>query len=266
MYRSTISYFLILLICFVILPQKSHCQSNIFEKITVDELARNLLKIDYEKSKYETSEQYRKRMQDAFLHNGISIEINDYQNFITTKYNADKELYEIEFKAEKFNFYFPNNPSNMLKNKLVINFKTKINKVSSYLGENAFGAKREITYSFIDKYFLIVNNTYDLKLKLKMKDSLGDLKNGNIPINLPPKEAQSLDENLTLIIGCTILKKNSQNIPFLLRGSKTIPPTIDKPFAFNIKSYGALVKVNQLQIVNKKTNKVYLTIDTSKWP
>jgi len=266
MHRTIITCFLIFLAYFTVSPNKTLCQSNVFKNVEIDEIALNLLKTDYEKSKYETNKKYIKRLSKNFPYKKISVRIDEYEDFIKTTYDADKKLYEIIFKSSKFKDYSSNNKNKIVKEKLSINFKTKINKVKSYIGENSFGAKREITYSQIDKFFLVVDNTYDLKIKLNMEDTFGDLKNGKFPINLSPKEAQSLDENFYLIINCSILNDDYVNTPFLLNGSKTIAPTIDKPFAFSIKSYGVLVKVDQLHIVNKKTNKVYLSIDTSKWP
>jgi len=204
----------------------------------------------FTKGEYETTEDYNKRYSPMDLSSIYAFKLESELSGVKIgDYNADNKSLPVFIK----NFFgivdivyvggkeSPN---------FLINYE--INRMGSYIGSNAFGAKKEISKRTRTYYALAVDN-HDA-IKPDWKNWYDDLDLTLNVAELEVQDAKNLKANLAVLVVCKAYDESMLTHYDTRRGE----PKIDYPYDDIINGYWINVKVLELWLYNYKSGKVYL--------
>jgi len=162
-------------------------------------------KAPLEKAEFETTAEYEKKIREAISGDIYALKIEEGHGLYGLKvspYDADTQKFQISLETEWLSEYtFEDHRASFI-------LKT-LNKSSySYIGSNAFGAKRLVTNYDATQYGLALVNQQDFGSssydddKYNIKTALTSIRKVSIAIQIPPDKAKSLKENIGVLLLC----------------------------------------------------------------
>ena len=209
---------------------KPNYRGDEFQQLYVKSFASLLSKKEFEKTA-----DYKKRLAAINLDRIYAFQFAAKQYFQIT-YNADTEM--LEFNVDGLSI-IEHKPKMLETIRSFLVLKTTNKKESSYIGSNAFGAKKVIR-----KYEA---NLYGLQV---VKNSQSEYK---MSLHMSPNEAKKYKDNLTVMIICRPFIKDD-TLAFL--GSSYAEPTFSAPIEVNDAVAGINVELLELWLYDLKSGKL----------
>jgi hypothetical protein len=205
------------------------------------------------KDEFETTEAYQKRIAEGaerVLTGKLSAnslmafryDLTDKSIDFSAKYNADKQVLSVVIESKLVSVL---SFDNSLKSGYGIPTKdAELNKLGTYEGQNAYGAKKEVEKSELNQYLFTFNNIREFKPFLSDNDI-------SLELSLPPEQAREAKSNLSYLL-ITRLSK-----PYAGIDVDRLTPKIDNPV--DVTSFKRYLsgRIEEIWIYNRKTGEIY---------
>lgn len=186
------------------------------------------------KGEFEKSDVYEKRLHSINLDEVYAFAITDKDTLEIT-YDPDKEVVDIEIKPLSAYRFLPKTDGDNSIWPFII-LKTTKKKVSSYVGSNAFGAKKVIKKYEANKYGVQVE------------------KNNSVSFSMPIREAKKYKDNMSILLIC---KPQIKNDVLAFIGSYYSEPTFDNPVEISYGVLGLNMELLSIWVYDSKTGKIH---------
>lgn len=186
------------------------------------------------KGEFEKYDVYEKRLHSINLDEVYAFAITEKDNLEIT-YDPDKEVVDIEIKPLSAYRFLPKTDGDNSIWPFII-LKTTKKKVSSYVGSNAFGAKKVIKKYEANKYGVQVE------------------KNNSISFSMPIREAKKYKDNMSILLIC---KPQIKNDILAFMGSYYSEPTFDNPVEISYGVLGLNMELLSIWVYDSKTGKIH---------
>lgn len=198
-------------------------------------------KIPINKNEFESTVEYENKLSELVSNNTFAFklsptEFNYAGGMNVAPYNADKEQYQISIRAVALsNYTFQDYRSSII-------VQTLNRSTSSYIGSNAFGAKRNVKDFKDSQYGLAFVNKNDFGNKeyeyaYSLASALDSNRIFNFEIGVSPNKAKILKNNIASLLLCKLalydakIKEPHRNIGnnLFFKTNYYIQATIDNP-------------------------------------
>lgn len=191
------------------------------------------------KGEFEKTEDYKKRLQAVNLDDVYAFRVTN-KDGLNLKYDPDNELLHLEIDTLTVNQIMPRIED--IDSFIVL--KTTSKKISSYVGSNAFGAKKQIKKYDAQKYGVHV-----LKMQSQPQPQLYD----SLDFNLSISDAKKYKDNLNALIICRPYIKDD-TLAFV--GGYYAEPTFKVPIGISYAVSGINIELLEIWIYDFKTGKI----------
>ena len=231
-------------------------QKELFEKIIIT-IKKN------KKDEFETTEQWKQRV-DSNLSQNIygNININSLLSFVKDNsnatydynfiYDADNKLINLDFSV--YNWNIDINNDNL--ERYSIDLDEISSSTSSYVGENAYGAKTNAIEITSNRIRLILNN-YNEYLPLLMTNKYSP-KMKIVINNIDATKAKSLKNTISLLFVVKLVS------PYAAVTEKYFQATRNSPRGGTFINSNLITSISEIWVYDRKTGEVFKKIDTNK--
>lgn len=189
------------------------------------------------KGKFEKSDVYKNKLRSINLNEIYALKIIDKEN-LEVNYNPDSEIISVSVAPLHVSRLLPETDNNDTIIWPFIVLKTTKKKVSSYIGSNAFGAKK-----MIKKYEAM---KYGVQIEVEGKSKLS--------FAMPIHEAKKYKDNMSVLLIC---KPQIKNDLLAFIGGYYREPTFSEPVEINYAISGLNMELLGIWIYDSKTGKVH---------
>jgi hypothetical protein len=212
-----------------------------FKGNNIEQVFRQLLTKYPVKGEFEKTSEYEKKVSSITYNDIYAFKI-DYDNTLDFEYDPDNELLIIDLKTTQItnpnsSSGSPKEPGQLFREDIIA-IKTVGDKVSSYIGTNAFGAKKVIKKNTGVIYGLIPKEKIDW-----------------ISINMKPAEAKKYKKTLKVLLICKTYTPDKLYPP-AFTGAYYFSPTFSEPIEMNYVAKIINVEILELRIYDYNTGKI----------
>lgn len=235
------------------------------------------------KDKYESSDEYKTRLDGLGINNQLKLFLNlKDQN---TKYDPDTQIFNYSpFSSSNLfyeNDYFDHSEVsdgifNEYKQNAIFELSQSSSKVGSYVGSNAFGAKRTVrkfkdiqrAVAFPSNAEFVNSNSEEYSFNRKPNKSFAFIKSKIYKIGDKASGGNVGSLMLNIRISKTLMKKiggelglvyvGNLRMPFYLQSSNLITPEISSPVEINTTYRALYINPTEILVVLPKSNEILI--------
>lgn len=226
-------------------------------------------KAPLKKEEFETTADYEKKITAAVTDDVYAFKLPDDKFFYGLNicpYNADTQKLPIQIKTTRHS-EFVNRSSIIIKS---------IDKKSSYVGSNAFGAKTKVLNYSGEKYGIVLVNQEEFGIMDDKTAASLSIETGNrtidIEIEMTPDKAKKLKDNIGAILLCKArlfkLNEKEKKWYIIFEGNDLIfkdfiakEATFDHPSSFSYERYFINVEALSIWVYDIKNGEIILKKD-----
>jgi len=233
--------------------------------------------INYEKGRYETTNEYQLRKKASWaqelMYFDISSQLQDLEynadsTTLTVFHSTQKDRYGRRREPEKFSdSSFTRQPH--IKSRLIglsdlFVVNTSVTDLGSHMGENAYGAKREVSKTYMERDIIYFSNLGYFTSRTNIKIIVEPYRISSVSIlragfkhylSIPRTQIKSVEKNLRLRI---VVKKPNSILDYA-QSSAASTATIDEPSELTSKSNYIRSELVGMVLYNQRTKKIYAT-------